>query len=164
MEHWLGPLQMRGSTVDSTEGCHILLVHHHPSNSTRTSLKANQRIFRPEDPAGSSELHNPFWGLLIKGIVTSSIPVHLCSKPRCTAAQRAAGWRRGQERIVIKSPTALLCFNFHLTDSSDPLRAKTNHNTWTVCLGVSLSASVWSWQPSSHLRPPQSCNPTAGAA
>lgn len=37
--------------------------------------------------------------------------------------------------------------------------SETNHNTWTVCSGVSLSVSVWYWQPSNHLRPLRSCIP-----
>lgn len=104
--------------------CNVLIVYHHPSNSTRTSPKAHRGIFFPEDLAGSSELHNQFLGLAIKSIFTSSIPACLCSKPRCIAAQWAASWRKGQERL--SSSLLLLCFmkHAHLRDSADPLRAK----------------------------------------
>ncbi len=104
--------------------CNVLIVHHHPSNSMRISRKAHQRIFLPKEPAGSSELHNQFLGLVIKSMFTSSIPVCLGSKPCYVAAQWAASWRKGQARL--SSRLLLLCFmkNFHLRDSTDPLRAK----------------------------------------
>lgn len=133
--------------------CNVLIVHHHPSNSMRTSPKAHQRIFLPEEPAASQPI------LRFSNQKHLHI-LHSCLPCCCSVGSQL---KERTREIVITSPIAV----FHEKLSSErqhwSAESKTNHNTWTVCSGVSLSASVWYWQPSNHLRPLWSCNPTTGA-
>lgn len=110
------PCRWRRAHGELSRGCHVLIVQHHPTNSMRTSPKAHQRIFFPRTPQVAQSLAARLLGLVIKSIFTASVPARLCSKPRCIAAQWAAGWRKGQERL--SSSLLLLCFMIFLFSST----------------------------------------------
>lgn len=101
-----------------------------------------------ETSSGSSKQHNHFIGLEIKSSFKSLIPVCLGSKPSSIAAQRAASWRKGHERL--SSHLKFLCFrrDFHLRDSAETEKHQTPELTQVlVCMPSSGIDSLPTWAP-----------------